>query len=137
VLQEAYATLSNPEARAAYDAVHPGIRERRWKIFEQAQTALGIEAEKRKRQGILGLLYAQRLNGSRQDGLSAAEMEPLLGCPREHLDFAVWYLKEHGWVLRADNGRCVITAKGVDEAERVGIPTLEPIKLLGEPRAAA
>jgi hypothetical protein len=45
------------------------------------------------------------------------ELEDLLGVPREHLEFNLWYLKEGGLVTRGDNGRCAITVKGVDEAE--------------------
>jgi hypothetical protein len=41
----------------------------------------------------------------------------LLGCPREHLSFSLWYLKENNYILRGDNGRVSITARGVDQAE--------------------
>ena len=44
-------------------------------------------------------------------------MEDLLGCPREHLEFSLWYLKENGLVVRQDNGRFTVTVKGVDWAE--------------------
>jgi hypothetical protein len=42
------------------------------------------------------------------------DLERLLGCPRKHMEFHVWYLKEKGWIVRADDGRFAITASGVD-----------------------
>jgi hypothetical protein len=50
--------------------------------------------------------------------LNLHELEDLLGCPREHLEFSLWYLKENGFVARLDNGRIAVTAKGVDWAEQ-------------------
>jgi hypothetical protein len=45
------------------------------------------------------------------------ELEDLLGCPREHLEFSLWYLRENALIIRSDNGRFSITVKGVDRAE--------------------
>ena len=44
------------------------------------------------------------------------ELEKLLACPEEHLEFHVWYLKEKGYVQRTDKGYA-ITAEGIDYAE--------------------
>jgi len=41
-------------------------------------------------------------------------LESLLGCPREHLDFSLWYLKSKSLVSATDSGRYEITAEGVD-----------------------
>ena len=43
------------------------------------------------------------------------ELESLLACPREHLDFSLWYLKAKGLIQSEDNARFSITAEGVDE----------------------
>jgi predicted transcriptional regulator len=49
-------------------------------------------------------------------GIGNLELERLLGCPREHLEFHLWYLKEKGWIGRLDNGLLNITVSGVDKA---------------------
>jgi len=108
----AYETISDPARRAAYDAQRPTQEEKRWKIFDSAEAAIGIEGEKRKRHGVLSLLYVRRIREPRDPAMSLMEFEQMLGCPREHLDFALWFLRENGWVVRSDNGRFSITAKG-------------------------
>ena len=119
-VMEAYRVLNDPEQRAAYDVEHRQVKRVTWQIFDQSTASQGVEAEKRKRKGILALLYNKRLNEPEQPGVSIREMEDLLGCPREHLEFSLWYLKENQWAVRGDNGRHVITAKGVDVVERDG-----------------
>jgi hypothetical protein len=114
---EAYRVLSDPAERAAYDVTLTRTRQLRWKIFDQPAAALGKEAEKRKRAGVLSLLYAQRVNQPHQPAMSIPEFEDLLGCPREHLEFTLWYLREAGCLVRGDNGRFTITMKGVDAVE--------------------
>ena len=49
--------------------------------------------------------------------MTVFEFEQLLGCPREHLEFALWYLKGKGYVTRGDNGRFTLTVPGSDEVE--------------------
>ncbi|HLW77253.1 MAG TPA: hypothetical protein VKS01_09705, partial [Bryobacteraceae bacterium] len=88
-----------------------------WKIFDQSNSTQGFEAERRKRQGVLTLLYRKRLGDPDQPYLSLRDFEELLGVPKEHLEFSLWYLKESQYVQRADNGRHTITLKGVDYAE--------------------
>lgn len=131
IILEAYKTLSDPEKRAAYDVnLHAG-RQVRWRIFDQSAASMGKRAEARKRQGILDLLYTARMNQPDHPTMTIHELEDLLGCPREHLEFTLWYLKENALVVRSDNGRFSITAKGVeraeeDQADGVGISRLLP-----------
>jgi curved DNA-binding protein CbpA len=117
ILMAASNVLSDPEQRAAYDVRRAGARELRWKICDTVQAAQGAEAEKRKRQRILSLLYTERLREPDRPTFNLREMEDLLGCPREHLEFSLWYLKESGLIGRADNARFTITIQGVDAAE--------------------
>ena len=116
-LTEAYSTLSDPERRAAYDVQHREARRLTWKIFDQSNAVQGAEAEKRKRQGILQLLYRKRLVAPEQPTMTLHEFEELLGVPKEHLEFSLWYLREGQYVHRADSGKHSITLKGVDLAE--------------------
>jgi hypothetical protein len=120
VLVRAYEVVSDPTRRAAYDARRPVREQARWRIFETAEAARGIEAERRKRHGLLSLLYVRRANDPRDPTMGLHDFERLLGCPREHLEFALWFLKENGWIARSDNGRYAITAKGVERAESMG-----------------
>ena len=41
-------------------------------------------------------------------------LSQFLGCPIEHINFHLWYLKEKGWIQRTDTGMFAITAEGVD-----------------------
>jgi hypothetical protein len=72
-----------------------------------------VDAEKRKRQGILSLLYGKRMSDPHQPAMSVRDFEEMLGCPREHLEFSLWFLKESKWITRSDNNRFEITCQGV------------------------
>jgi curved DNA-binding protein len=130
-LTVAYRVLSDPEQRAAYDVQHRASCRRTWKIFDQSTSSQGIEAEKRKRQGVLGLLYKKRLAEPDQPHITLRELEELLGVPKEHLQFTLWYLQQGEFIQRTDNGRHVITLKGVDLAEAMiaARPDVTPLAL--------
>jgi curved DNA-binding protein CbpA len=114
---EAYRVLSDPERRASYDVEHRSIAALRWKIFDQTESSHGIAGEKRKRNGILSLLYSKRMHEPSHPVLSIIDLEQLLGCPREHLELSLWYLRESGSIQRSDNGRYALTAQGLDKLE--------------------
>ena len=117
-VKQSYDVLIDPDKRASYDARRNAMRKDRLKIFSNWQSCTGMEAEKRKRQGVLALLYAQRANSPHQPSMSTRELEDLLACPREHLEFTLWFLKERKYVARSDNNRHSITCDGVAAAER-------------------
>jgi hypothetical protein len=116
-LTEAFQALSDPEKRAAYDARHSGEKNLRWKIFDQSVVATGPEVEKTKRRGILGLLYATTVKDPERASMTVHSFEDMLGCPREHLEAALWYLRGKGYVQRTDGGRYTLTVLGFEEAE--------------------
>ena len=109
--------LSDPEQRAKYDARYQATRQLHWKIFDQAEASLGPQAERAKRKGILGLLYTKAAHDIERASMTAVDFEEILGCPREHLQAALWYLKGKGYIQRGDNGRYTITVLGFDEME--------------------
>jgi hypothetical protein len=117
---QAYRILVDAEKRAAYDVKHQAARAVRWKIFDQSKSVQGVEGEKRKRWGILSLLYTKMIETPRQPGIMIRDLEELLGCPSEHLEFTLWYLKQKGHVVGPDNGRSAITADGIDKVEEMG-----------------
>jgi len=68
------------------------------------------------------------------------EIEDLLGCPSEHLQFPLWYLTKKKWVGGPDNGRYSITIDGVEHTEEVlskeGAP-LGPLRgMIESPRSS-
>jgi hypothetical protein len=60
--------------------------------------------------------------------------EDMLGCPREHLEAALWYLRGKGFVQRSDGGRYTLTVLGFEEAEQ---HCVTPPKNAGEITAPA
>lgn len=132
-LLQAYNVLSDPEQRAGFDARYQSEQRVRWKIFSQPRAAQGRNSERRQRQGILSALYTQRVNEPSSPSMTMREFEELLGCPREHLEFSLWYLKEKGWISRTDNGRYQINADGVEQAEAVELTLTKEDRLLPVP----
>ena len=79
------------------------------------------QLEKSKRRGLLELLYTARRNQPSHAAVSIDKLEELLGCPRGHLDFSLWYLEENALVTISETGSYSITAKGVDQLEIEGL----------------
>jgi len=115
VLYKAYRVLSDPEKRAAFDAKYEELRASKWKIVEEASQSEGFENDERIRQGVLSLLYVARRQDALNPGMGIMEFEKLLGCPRHHMEFHVWYLKEKNRIRLTDTGEYAITADGVDK----------------------
>jgi hypothetical protein len=113
----AYNVLSDPEKRAAYDVRLAAEDKTRFRIFNSVQSAEGIQAEYRKRHGILRLLYTKRLRDPHDAGMRGRDFIELLGIPAEHLEFALWFLRERRYIIRSDNNRFEITCSGVEEFE--------------------
>jgi curved DNA-binding protein CbpA len=117
-LVEAHSILTDPERRAAHD-VHLASEDRvKLRIFDSLESTQGVQAEIRKRHGVLRLLYAKRITSPHQPAMRGREFADLLGCPTEHLEFTLWYLRENRWLIRTDNNNFEITVQGVEEFER-------------------
>lgn len=122
-LVKAYQILSDPEKRAAFDVRYEKEIKKRWEIYSEAEvsSADGFEFDKKIQHGILSLLYTARRRDARDAGMGVVELEKLLNCPKQHMDFHLWYLKEKGWIRVNDSGQYVISAEGVDAALNDGI----------------
>ena len=129
-LCEAHRVLSDPQLRASYDARHRHAKQVHWEIFDRPELPSRQESEKRKRNAILEALYAKSLNDPERGSMNVMEFESLLGCPREHLEAALWYLRAKGHIKRADNGRHSITVSGFDVIESSSAEPHASLKML-------
>lgn len=117
-LKEAYAVLTDPEQRAAYDSRLVQHEAEIDPVFELKDFVVGVEAEANRRLGILCLLYNKRRTSPDQHGMSIFDLEKRTGIPREHLEFCVWYLREKN-LIRADESTndLSLTVAGADFVE--------------------
>ena len=116
-LVKANEVLSDPARRAAFDLQLASHDQARLHLFENWQGTQGVQAEVIKRQAILRLLYNQRFIDAERPWIVLRDFENLMGCPREHLEFSFWVLREGKLVTRGDNARYEITYQGVAAVE--------------------
>jgi curved DNA-binding protein CbpA len=117
-LHEAYTVLSNPESRARYDISYHQQRQDRWRLVAAgANSENDFEIEQVGRLTLLEALYTRRRTDPSAPTLRPSELENLLGRPKEHLEFTIWFLLQKKFVGRDDQSRLQITADGVEYLE--------------------
>jgi curved DNA-binding protein CbpA len=117
-VRDAYTVLSDPEQRAKYDVSYHRHRQDRWRLVSTgAQSEDDFAIEQMFRLTMLEALYTKRRSDPGTPSLYTTELEGLLGRPREHLEFTIWYLLQKKFVVRDDQSRLIITADGVDHLE--------------------
>jgi len=131
-VMDAYRTLSDPEKRAAYDVRYEENRATVLKLFDEASATDSFESDRRVCEGILSLLYVSRRRNPDRGGVGIIQMERLLGCPSQHLEFPLWYLRQKTWVERLENGLIAITAAGVDRVIEQNNIVLRRDRLIAE-----
>jgi curved DNA-binding protein CbpA len=118
LLTEAYQVLGDPEQRAQYDVHRPAQQKERSRLISQAVRAVNdVQGEQLLRLTILELLYARRRTEPQAPGVFYGDLESLVGCPQEHIEFALWYLAQRKYVDRSDGSQIAITVDGVDHLE--------------------
>jgi curved DNA-binding protein CbpA len=113
---EAHNVLKDPVKRAQYDIAYQEHSGMRLKLAGEASDAKGVERDAVVQAKLLSLLYVKRRQDVTDPGIGDVELERLSGCPREHLEFHIWYMKAKGWISRIENGTIAITVEGVDRA---------------------
>src|SRR4029079_16387462 len=110
-----YSVLSDPEQRARYDIRHERQRKDRWRLVEKSDSIENdFELERVTRLAILEALYAKRRMAPNSSGLSILELEKLIGRPREHLEFTIWFLLQKQLVVHGDHSNLSLTVNGVE-----------------------
>jgi curved DNA-binding protein CbpA len=137
LLSKAYSLLSDPARRASYDDLHRSRRIQPLPVFGLKEFAEGLEGELNRRLGILSLLYNRRRANPDNPGISLLEFETVMSFPREHLEFAIWFLHEKQYLRTGNTSDYSISAAGVEYLESE-IPSNAVVgKLLHAPKSAA
>jgi curved DNA-binding protein CbpA len=119
MITNAYSVLSDPVLRAQYDVIHAHRQQRRWRLVSSAdQSENDFATEQILRLTVLEALYTKRRVEPDAPGIFPNEFEDLLGQPREHIEFALWFLVEKKLVARTDASRTVITGAGAEYLEQ-------------------
>jgi len=109
--------LTDPQRRAEYDAARTKRRAEAMEKFWRRRYATGLEGERERRLGILTLLYSHRRLNPERPSVSLLQLETWMTIPREHLMFAVWYLRSRGLIAEMESNNLAITSEGVDHLE--------------------
>jgi curved DNA-binding protein len=118
-LSEAYAVLSDPQKRVQYDVAYHKDRHERWRLVSSgSEVEDNFALEQMFRLTLLEALYAKRKMSPEAPTLYTLDLVNMIGRPREHLEFTVWYLLQKRFISRDDQSRLTITAEGVDHLEQ-------------------
>jgi len=134
LLKQAYDVLSDPDRRAEYDAAREGWLPQQAPLSSWIDFMDSMEGELNRRLAVLAVLYFQRRTNPYNPEVAFVEIEKRMGFPRDYLIFTTWYLRNKGYITKADNMDLTLTAEGVDfvETQRSNIPVLDKLLTTGE-----
>jgi curved DNA-binding protein CbpA len=116
---KAYEILKNPEKRAQYDVRYKNYSDNNTRLAEEANDKDSLESDFLLQEKLLSILYVKLRRNIQDPGIGNLQLERLAACPREHIEFHLWYLKEKGWITRLENGLLAITVNGVDKISQL------------------
>ena len=127
---EAYDVLNDPEKRARYDVFYHQNRKDRWRLVSNgANTENDFDMEQVVRNTVLEALYTKRRVEPAEPGIFYGEFEVLIGRPKEHLEFTLWYLMQKRYVVIDDKSRVVLTVDGAEHLEQTYRSNLQQRRL--------
>ena len=133
LLKGAYDVLSDPAARAEYDARRKAVPDHENPFSEEVDFMDSMDGELNRRLAVLAVLYYRRRTNPHVPEVGLGEIETRMGFPRDYLDFTIWYLYKKGYVTKGDNAQLALTAEGVDfiETQRANLPVLNKLLTSG------
>jgi len=123
---EAYAVLSDPVKRTAYE--NERKTNKGGDVVKGERNKANIVV---KRNEMLQLLYWRRVESPYKPVITIHEFETILKIPKEQMEFNLWFLRDNGLIVRADNACFSISAQGVAAAEEIkddGLPTRQEME---------
>jgi curved DNA-binding protein CbpA len=109
----AHDALKDPVQRAHYDVQFKEHSQQRRQLKDDAANPKTVQSDLAIQGKLLAYLYAKRRKDVNNPGIGNIELERAIDCPREHLEFHIWYVKAKGWVTVLD-GAFAITIDGID-----------------------
>jgi curved DNA-binding protein CbpA len=126
------------EAFIVLNVRYDTFKQERWRFIAAGpagETDFGIEQQLRFM--TLEILYSHRRNDPYKPGLSQLDLAEMLGRPREHLEFTLWYLAQKKFVTRGDQSSLVITAEGIDFVEQHAPEKRRHLRITGRTSSVA
>lgn len=117
MVQLAYEVLTDPVLRKEFDKLK-GVEKQGPPQFDAQAFFEGRGRDTGLRMAVLSILYDRRRNNPYRPSLSNRHTEGMLQATNEDLTFALWYLKQRGWVASDDKSNLVITIDGMDYLEQ-------------------
>ena len=115
---EAYSVLNDPEKRAQYDVHYSEQRHERWRLVTAGEEIEGdFDTELVTRLTVMEALYTKRRLQPHDAGINLVDLERMIGRPREHLEFTLWFLIQKRFITRDDHSMMALTVDGVEYLE--------------------